>query len=81
MSQSKKQSLEKLVEKNLKKTDFLIEKVEKLEKDFKRFQLMNLLRFLIIIVPIFLAVLYLIPFFRQIFEAYSPFLDFLNQFR
>ncbi len=82
MAESKnKQNLEKLIKQNLKKTDLLLDKVESLNKDLKKARLMNLIRFLIVAIPVILAVLYLIPLFREFIEIYKPLLDLINQFR
>ena len=81
VKQKNKQNLEKLIKQNLKKTELLIEKIEDLNKNFKRAQIMNLIRFLIVTIPVILAILYLIPLFREFIEIYQPLLDLINQFR
>ena len=77
---NKKNELESLIKQNIKNTNLLIKKVEKFEKDFKRFEIMNLLRFLIVAIPIILAILYLIPIFRDFLEIYDPLIEALNRF-
>ncbi len=76
--QKNNQDLETLIKKNTQKTDLLIDKIEKLEKDFKRFQLMNFIRFSIVAIPLILAILYLIPLFRDFVRIYEPILQTLQ---
>lgn len=81
MSKTKqKKDLETLINKNIRQTNILIKKFDKLEKDFKRFQIMNFIRFLIVAIPLLLALLYLVPLFRDFLEIYKPILEILQQF-
>lgn len=77
----KNKNLEDLIKENNKKINLLMKKIDNLEGEFKRFQLMNFLRFLLVIIPIVLAVLYLIPVFREFLEIYKPLFDTLNSFK
>ena len=79
MTKAKKQNLESLIRKNIQQTAVLTEKVTKLSKELKRFQFMNLARFLLVVIPIILALLYLIPLFRNFLEVYRPILDLLRE--
>jgi len=76
----KKNDLESLIKQNIRKTDILIKKLDHFEKDFRRFEIMNFIRFLIVAIPIILAILYLIPIFRDFLEIYEPLIEALNHF-
>jgi len=80
----KKDDLQSLIKQNIRKTNLLLAKVDELDKDFKRFEIVNFIRFLIVVIPLILAVLYLIPIFREFFqiyeEFYKPLLEVLNNF-
>ncbi len=81
MSEENKDNLEVLLKENLAKTDLIVQKINRFEKEFKRAQLMNLIRFLIVAIPVILAILWLIPVFRNFLEIYQPLIDLLNRFR
>lgn len=81
MTKQNTKSIESLLKENIKKTDLLLQKIDKLEKDLKKFQIMSFLRFILVAIPVVLAVLYLIPLFRQFLEIYLPILEFLDNFK
>lgn len=78
-SEKNKSDLEKLIKQNIKQTNQLNKKIENLAVEIRRIQTISFIRFLIVTIPIILALLYFIPLFRQFVETYQPLMDFINQ--
>lgn len=76
-----KNKIEKLLLQNFEELQKVERKVSLLEREFRKAQAVNFVRFIIVAVPVVLAVLYLIPLFRQFIEMYQPLVDFVNSFR
>lgn len=74
---SKKTKFDQILEQN----ERIEHKLDRLRKDFKRAQVVNFIRFIIVAIPVLLAVLYLIPLFREFLEIYRPLVDFINNAR
>ena len=76
--QKNKNDLESLIKQNNRKIEALIRKIDQLEHNLKRFQFMNFLRFILVAVPIIIAILLFIPIFRDFLRLYQPLLDMLQ---
>jgi hypothetical protein len=70
-----------LLRENIKTSKLMLSKLERLEKDFKRAQLFDFIRFLIVAIPVVIAILYLIPLFHEILDFYRPIIDYIKQIR
>lgn len=81
MPKKSKNKIERLLLQNLEEIQKVERKVNLLEREFRKAQAVNFVRFVIVAVPILLALLYLIPLFRQFIEMYQPLVDFVNGFR
>ncbi len=81
MPEENKNNLEDLLKENLEKTNLIVQKINRFEKEFKKAQLMNLIRFLIVAIPVILALLWLIPVFHDFLAIYQPLLELINRFR
>ncbi len=66
--------LKKLVEENLKLTRDLAFSIKKIRRYIFWLQLANLLKFVIIVVPLVLAVIYLQPVIKNLFKTYEELL-------
>ncbi len=76
-----KNDIESLLKQNNKKIDKLTKKIDLLEHNLKRIQIMNFLRFAIVVVPVIMALLWLIPIFREFLSLYEPLLEMLQNLK
>jgi hypothetical protein len=76
-----KNDIESLLKQNNRKIEKLSKKIENLEHNLKRFQLMNFLRFVIVAVPVIIALLLLIPIFRDFLRLYEPILEAIQNLK
>jgi len=81
MPKQNKNDLELLIKQNNRKLDSLLKKMDHLDHSLKRFQLMNFLRFIIVAVPIIVAILWFIPIFRDFLKLYEPLIEILQNFK
>lgn len=81
LKNKKKINITSLLQENIKTSKLMLAKLERLEKDFKRAQLFDFIRFLIVAIPVILAILYLIPLFHEVLDIYRPILEYFNQLR
>jgi len=78
-TKKKKLTQKELIEETNQKVHYLIKKVDKLDRDFNRFEIMNFIRFFIVMIPVIIAILYLIPVFREFISLIDPLIEMLEK--
>lgn len=74
VSELKSENLKELIEKNIKWTQVVYEQNKQIKRRLTLLALGSYLRILIIVVPIILALIYLPPILRPLFEKYNSLL-------